>query len=167
MDVTERPGRKALFSGAGGPAGSSAGSSEEIAAHVRQLNEDIAASLSSAMAGRSVSPLDALKFGAEYTSLIGAVNAALPKLKSERLSPAPAALSGGTGEQSSRYEEIISDLRNRLEMMVDRNPVPMLVTTPAFAITDANDAYVQMSGLRQDELKNTSLAGFKLHLPER
>ncbi len=162
MDVTERQGRKALFSGAGGPIGPSAGSSEEIAAHVRQLNEDIAASLSSAMAGRSVSPLDAMKFGAEYTTLIGAVNAALPKLKSERLSPVPAALSAGTGEEASRYEEIISDLRNRLEMMVDRNPVPMLVTTPAFAITDANDAYVQMSGLRQDELKNTSLSGFKL-----
>ena len=162
MDVNERPGRKALFSGAGGPAGPSAGSSEEIAAHVRQLNEDIAASLSSAMAGRSPSPLDAMKFGAEYTTLIGAVNEALPKLKSGRLSPAPAVLSPGTGEQLSRYEEIISDLRSRLEMMVDRNPVPMLVTTPAFAITDANDAYVQMSGLRQDELKNTSLSGFKL-----
>ena len=66
--MTERPGRKALFSGAGGPAAPSAGSSEEIAAHVRQLNEDIAAALSSAVAGRAVSPLDAMKFGAEYAT---------------------------------------------------------------------------------------------------
>ena len=47
-------------------------------------------------------------------------------------------------------------------MMVDRNPIPMLVTTPSFSITEANDAYVQMSGMREADLKNTSLAGFKL-----
>jgi methyl-accepting chemotaxis protein len=159
MDLTERPGRKALFSGAGGPAAPSAGSSEEIAAHVRQLNEDIAAALSSAIAGRVVSPLDAMKFGAEYATLISAVNAALSKLKPDRLPPIVSERDRG---ESAETDGVIADLRNRLEMMVDRNPVPMLVTTPAFSITEANDAYVQMSGLRQEELKNTSLGGFKL-----
>jgi len=159
MDLTERPGRKALFSGAGGPGAPSTGSSEEIAAHVRQLNEDIAAALSSAIAGRTVTPLDAVKFGAEYTTLISAVNAALPKLKPDRFQPTAVTLSE---RDRADVDAVISDLRNRLEMMVDRNPIPMLVTTPAFSITEANDAYVQMSGLRQEELKNTSLAGFKL-----
>lgn len=167
MDLTERPGRKALFSGAGAPGAPSSGSAEEIAAHVRQLNEEIAATLSSSVAGRTVSPLDAMKFGAEYTTLIGAVNAALAEINGRRLSSIPAAPPAGTGVQQARDDEthtdaIISDLKNRLEMMVDRNPVPMLVTTPAFSITEANDAFVQMSGLHHDDLKNTSLAGFKL-----
>ncbi|MDD1694649.1 MAG: methyl-accepting chemotaxis protein [Methanoregula sp.] len=160
--MTERPGRKALFSGAGATPSPSAGSTEEIAAHVRQLNEDIAASLSSAVAGRSENPLDAMKFGAEYTTLIGAVNAVLAILKTDRSSPGPVAPTAGYTEQPDKYNEIIADLRNRLEMMVDRNPVPMLVTTPAFSIIEANDSFVQMSGLRQEDLKNTSLAGFKL-----
>jgi methyl-accepting chemotaxis protein len=158
--VTERPGRKALFTGAGSPPVPSADSSEEIAAHVRQLNEEIAGALSSAAAGRTVIPLEATKFGSEYTTLIGAVNAAILKLKSERI-PVPSAPAGADG-QSAYYEGIIGDLRKQLEMMVDRNPVPMLVTTPSFSITEANDAYVQMSGIREEELKNTSLAGFKL-----
>ncbi|MDD4137787.1 MAG: PAS domain S-box protein, partial [Methanoregula sp.] len=160
--MTERPGRKALFSGAGAPSSPSERSTEEIAAHVRQLNEEIAASLSSAVAGRAVSPLDAMKFGVEYTTLIGAVNALFAKLDSDRRAPVPAAPSADTGVQVVQYEEIISELKNRLEMMVDRNPIPMLVTTPAFSITEANDAFVQMSGLSQENLKNTSLAGFKL-----
>jgi len=45
---------------------------------------------------------------------------------------------------------------------VTKTPIPMLITTPAFSILEANDAYVQMSGMRQDQLKGTSLAGFKL-----
>ena len=159
--MNERPGRKALFSGAGNQPGSSAGSSEEIAAHVRQLNEEIAGALSSAAAGRAVSPLDAIKFGSEYATLIGAVNAAIQKLK-PGISPEPSARSAGADGQAAYHEGVIADLRRQLEMMVDRNPIPMLVTTPSFSITDANDAYVQMSGIREEELKNTSLAGFKL-----
>ena len=176
--MTERPGRKALFSGAvtPAPAPEPSGSTEEIAAHVRQLNEEIASRLSSAVAGREVTPLDAVKFGTEYSTLISAVNAAFEKLSADRIPPAPQpafvplplvmprpeAPAPSFREETARYETIISELKRSLETMVDRNPVPMLVTTPSFVITDANDAFVQMSGLKKEDLANTSLGKFRL-----
>ena len=38
----------------------------------------------------------------------------------------------------------------------------MLLTTPSFSITEANAAYVQMSGIREDELQQTNLKDFKV-----
>ena len=73
-----------------------------------------------------------------------------------RFHPLPGAISW------PEYEQEIEDLRHRLDLMVGRNPVPMLVTTPAFSIVEANDAYVQMSGIAEDALKNTSLTGFRI-----
>ncbi|MGA2917008.1 methyl-accepting chemotaxis protein [Methanoregula sp.] len=166
--MTERPGRKALFSGAIPNAPAQAGSSEEIAAHVRQLNEEIAAALSAGVAGTTVSPLEATRFGAEYITLISAVNQALRKLTQYEKIPVPATVpfasvsSPAGSDQQARYDQEIEDLRHRLDLMVGRNPVPMLVTTPAFSIIEANDAYVQMSGIAKDALKNTSLAGFRI-----
>jgi len=161
MDLTERPGRKALFSGAKATGTPSSGSTAEIAAHVRQLNEEIASVLSSAVAGRPANSLDAVKFGAEYTTLVGAVNAVLAILKTGGRSPEPAVPKAFISGQSGSDNDIVTDLRNRLEMMVTKNPVPMLVTTPAFSIIEANEAFIQMSGLRLDDLKNTSLAEFR------
>ena len=166
--MTERPGRKALFSGAIPKAPAQAGSSEEIAAHVQQLNEEIAAALSAAAAGTTVNPLEPARFGAEYTTLISAVNRVLRELVQDRKIPVPAAVpfapvsTQATSDQQARYELEIEDLRHRLDLMVGRNPVPMLVTTPAFSILEANDAYVQMSGIAKDALTNTSLAGFRI-----
>ena len=157
--MTERPGRKALFSGA--PAPSLTNSSDEIAAHVRQLNDDIAATLSSAIAGKPTTPLEAERFGDEYTSLIAVLNSTLPRLK-PGISTPPAAVSIPGSAATANYEKTITDLEQRLELMVERNPVPMLMTTPAFSILEANAAYVQMSGMREQDLKNTSLADFRV-----
>jgi methyl-accepting chemotaxis protein len=157
--MTERPGRKALFSGAGAP--SPTNSSDEIAAHVHQLNDDIAASLSSAIAGKPTTPLEAERFGAEYTSLIAVLNAILLRLKPGISTPlAAVSIPGSTA--TADYEKTITDLEQRLELMVERNPVPMLITTPAFSIIEANAAYVQMSGIQEEDLKNTSLANFRV-----
>ena len=162
--VTERPGRKALFSGAGAPASSSDRSTEEIAAHVLQLNEEIAASLNAAVAGRMASPLEVQRFGAEYATLIAAVNAVFEKLASVEKMPEPS-----YAPPVEKIEPVaapddgrVRELQNRLDVMVTKNPIPMLITTPAFSILEANEAYVQMSGMRQDQLKGSSLAGFKL-----
>ena len=166
--MTERPGRKALFSGAIPNAPTQAGSSEEIAAHVRQLNEEIAAALSAGVAGTAPGSLDASRFGAEYITLISAVNQAIRKLAEYGRTPVPVPvpfspdISSAGSEPQLRYEQEIEDLRHRLDLMVGRNPVPMLVTTPSFSILEANDAYVQMSGIAKDALKNTSLTGFRI-----
>lgn len=160
-----------MFSGAGAPPVPAAPaapvapqttSTEEIAAHVRQLNEEIASALSSAVAGRSAGPLDAMKFGTEYASLIGAINTMFDELEKARVTPEPVVVHPPPEGMSAEAERIISDLKHRLELLVQRNPVPMLITTPAFAIAEANDAFVRMSGLKEGELKNTSLGSFKL-----
>ncbi len=60
------------------------------------------------------------------------------------------------------YEETIAELKKRLDVMVSNNPVPMLLTTPAFTIIEANAAYIQMSGIREHDLLKTSLKDFRI-----
>ena len=197
--MNERPGRKALFTGvlpgilpAGDP-------SKEIAAHVRQLNDDIAAALSSAVAGKPAGALDPSKFGVEYSTLIAAVNSAFAHIKSAPPPAVPVVPAGISSEKAREYEQTITDLEarlrqataaamatdtatgagistdpsrqyklaiadleHRLELMVEKNPVPLLLTTPSFLITEANAAYVAMSGIKSEELKNTSLTKFHI-----
>ena len=59
-------------------------------------------------------------------------------------------------------EETIAELRKRLDVMVSNNPVPMLLTTPAFTIIEANTAYIQMSGISEHDLLKTSLKNFRI-----
>jgi methyl-accepting chemotaxis protein len=158
--MTERPGRKALFSGAASPAAPPAQTNEEIAAHVRQLNEEIAAALSSAIGSQEAGPLDATRFGSEYIGLISAVNTALLRLGKER-PVATAPLSESDGGEPAESTTIIGDLRKCLEQIVAQNPVPMLVTTPELSILEVNDACLQMTGLRAEDLRNTSLADLR------
>jgi methyl-accepting chemotaxis protein len=228
--MNERPGRKALFTGAlpGAPASDP---SKEIAAHVRQLNDEIADALSSAVAGKPAGSLESSKFGVEYSSLIDAVNGTLDYIRQVLVlpvtSPAPAVITSGqvrdyeqtiadlrhqleqatsaaeatdaetagissdqarvyentiadlshrleqataaarathmaavSAEQVQQYRKTIADLEHRFELMVEKNPVPMLLTTPAFQITEANDAYAAMSGIKSGDLTNTSLTKF-------
>ena len=46
--------------------------------------------------------------------------------------------------------------------MVRNNPVPMIRTTPSFIITDANAAYIQMSGISEKDLLKTNLKNFRI-----
>ena len=46
--------------------------------------------------------------------------------------------------------------------MVSNNPVPMLLTTVAFTIIEANAAYIQMSGISEEELLKTNLKNFRI-----
>ena len=160
--MTERPGRKALFTGAGAPSAPS--HTDEIAAHVKQLNDEIASALSLAVAGKSAELLEVTKFGAEYTTLVAAVNATLTRLKTDRLQPVPAgaAPSGVTIGTATQQDGIIQELQHRLDLMVERNPIPMLLTTPSFSILEANPAFSQMSGIREENLEKTSLADFRI-----
>ena len=61
-----------------------------------------------------------------------------------------------------KSEQTIAELRQRLDMMVSKNPVPMLLTTPAFSIVEANAAYIQMSGIKESDLLKTNLKNFKI-----
>jgi methyl-accepting chemotaxis protein len=61
-----------------------------------------------------------------------------------------------------KSEQTIAELKARLDVMVSKNPVPMLLTTPAFAIIEANAAYIEMSGIRERDLLKTNLKNFKI-----
>jgi len=73
------------------------------------------------------------------------------------------------GDQVEKYkqaagelEQTIAELRQRLDVMVSKNPVPMLLTTPTFSIIEANAAYIQMSGIDESTLLKTNLKSFKI-----
>ncbi len=78
--MTERPGRKALFTGAMTPK-IQGSQPAEVTQHIQKQNDEIAAELSAAFAGRSTTLLDTTRFGPEYTTIIAAVNALLQELK--------------------------------------------------------------------------------------
>jgi len=160
--MTERPGRKALFTGAGAPAGAPS-HTDEIAAHVKQLNDEIASALSLAVAGKGAGPLEAARFGVEYATLIAAVNSVIPRIKSDQQPvasvTAPVTVATASDE---KQEAVIQELRNRIDLMVERNPVPMLLTTPAFSIIEANPAFCLMSGIREEDLEKSSLKDFRI-----
>jgi methyl-accepting chemotaxis protein len=65
-------------------------------------------------------------------------------------------------EQIRQAQQTIAELRQRLDLMVSKNPVPMLITTPTFSITEANVAYIQMSGINENEIVNKNLKSFKI-----
>lgn len=163
--MTERPGRKALFTGAGTPATNTTpdqiAAHEKLAHHVQQLNEEIAAALTAAATGKTVNTLDPAGFGTEYSALVVATNAALSRMKTEKTA-VTSVLSGSENERVAKCASIIADLEQRLEVMVAANPIPILLTTPSFSITEANAAYVKMSGIREDELQQTNLKDFKV-----
>ena len=171
--MTERPGRKALFTGAGAPVPApvattiaqgpdESGMREKLAQHILQLNDDIAAAVSAAAGGKPVAPLDATRFGSEYTVLISAINAALPKMSEDRTAKPARNMTGTGGAELDECEKTIAALEHRLDVMVAGNPVPMILTTPEFAVTEANAAYVQLSGIRAEDLKNTNLKDFRI-----
>jgi methyl-accepting chemotaxis protein len=59
-------------------------------------------------------------------------------------------------------EQTIAELKQRLDVMVSNNPIPMLLTTPGFTIVEANAAYIEMSGIRERDLVKTNLKNFKI-----
>jgi methyl-accepting chemotaxis protein len=152
----QRPGRKALFVGAPAPAGRS--SPDEIAEHVRALNEELALALKGALAKKAVKPLEPTHFGSEYTTLVDAVNLWLTQAASAT-SETPAS-EGANPELFEACLKKIDVLERRLEFMEKNNPVPMLITTPTLDITEANAAYIEMSGIPENKILSTNIVDF-------
>jgi len=155
----QRPGRKALFVGAQAPAARGA-PDERISEHVRELNEELALTLKGASARKTVKPLDAGRFGSEYTTLVDAVNAAAAQIA--QAGEVPHTAPGATPEGLAEYGKKIDVLERRLEFMEKNNPVPMLIATPALDITEANAAYVAMTGIPEDKIVRTNLHDFTI-----
>ena len=150
----QRPGRKALFVGA--PAGRSA--PDEIAEHVRELNEELALALKGALANKTVKTLESAHFGSEYATLVDAVNISLTQMAAA--GSGPAAPEGASPEVLDACLTKIDTLERRLEFMEKNNPVPMLITTPTLDITEANAAYIEMSGIPETKILSTNIRDF-------
>jgi methyl-accepting chemotaxis protein len=80
----------------------------------------------------------------------GATAPTLPASPPEEIAP---------GRES---EQTIAELRQRMDVMVSNNPIPMLLTTPGFSIVEANAAYIEMSGIRERDLLKTNLKNFRI-----
>ena len=78
--------------------------------------------------------------------------------------PAPATPANPSEEIAPirESEQTIAQLRQRLDVMVRNNPVPMILTTPSFSIVEANAAYIEMSGINERDLLKTNLKNFKI-----
>ena len=61
-----------------------------------------------------------------------------------------------------KSEQTIAELKQQIDVMVRKNPVPMLLTTLTFSIVEANAAYIQMSGISESDLLKTNLKNFKI-----
>jgi methyl-accepting chemotaxis protein len=60
------------------------------------------------------------------------------------------------------YEKTIADLKKRLDIIVSSTPVPILLTTPALSIIEANAAFIRMSGISADDLLKENLKNFRI-----
>ena len=76
--------------------------------------------------------------------------------------PVPPTTSPEKSADIRKSEQMIAELKQQIEVMVRKNPFPMLLTTPTFSIVEANAAYIQMSGISESDLLKTNLKNFKI-----
>ncbi|MDD1702413.1 MAG: PAS domain-containing methyl-accepting chemotaxis protein [Methanoregula sp.] len=166
----QRPGRKALFTGAQAPP-AVRDTKEEIAQHVRQLNDELASVLTTAADKKPVQTPDASHFGMEYTTLVAAVNTVIPLLNlPERTVDEPVVtrpqespqVSVQAAEELEKKSAQIERLKSRSEAIVQQNPMPILLVDTGFNIRVVNHAYVALSGMEKSQLLKTSLRNFKI-----
>lgn len=112
----QRPGRKALFTGAHA-APVERETKEESSQPIQKFNDEIAAMLIKATEKSTVPPLDPSKFSMEYSRLVTAANAAAPLLY------APPSSSEDSSQQTKQFNDEIADL---LIKSSDKLKVPSL-----------------------------------------
>ncbi|MDK2975302.1 MAG: methyl-accepting chemotaxis protein, partial [Methanofollis sp.] len=58
--------------------------------------------------------------------------------------------------------DTIQKLQHRAQIIVDQNPMPILILDPAFTVTSSNEAYALMSGINLERLTGMSARSFKI-----
>jgi methyl-accepting chemotaxis protein len=58
--------------------------------------------------------------------------------------------------------EEVKLLHQTADTIVQQNPIPLLMTDPRFVVTDANEAYVRMSGIARNRIIGMSLGEIKI-----
>jgi len=65
-------------------------------------------------------------------------------------------------EELKEEMDTIQQLQRRAQIVVDQNPMPILILDPAFTVTSANEAYASMSGISIDRLRGMSTRSFRI-----
>lgn len=160
--MAERPGRRALFTGTSAqkrttvPAPAGGAVAERTAVQgpdpvAERMINAITSALNRALSGAGSAKLHPEDLDVAYTPLVDAVNAAVLRL-TESLSlsqrPEPGPDSGLLKEKEAEIE----DLQQRIAMIIQQHPLPVLLVSPDLSIIEANSAFCQMSGLLRSQL---------------
>ena len=141
--MIDRPGRKALFTGPVVPG--TTGHEQGPAV----LPEAIEAALHAGISGDGSARIDLAGVPEGFRPLAASINALLAKKEEEKQA------------LRSRLEEARTLLKGS-DMIIEQNPMPILVVDTQFKITVANTAYAEMSGIPMDQVLGRSLRGFKI-----
>ncbi len=143
--MIDKPGRKALFTGPIVPG--TTGQAQKQGPVV--LPEAIEAALHAGLDGDSSAKIDLAGIQEEFRPLAASINALLEKKQEEKQA------------LRRRLEEARALLKGS-DMIIEQNPMPMLVVDPQFKVTVANAAYAEMSGIPMDQMLGRSLRDFKI-----
>ncbi|MCK9307143.1 MAG: PAS domain-containing protein, partial [Methanoculleus sp.] len=143
--MIDKPGRKALFTGPIVPG--TTGQAQEQGPVV--LPEAIEAALHAGIGGDNSAKIDLAGIPESYRPLATSINALLEKKQEEKQA------------LRHRLEEARMLLKGS-DMIIEQNPMPMLVVDPQFKVTVANAAYAEMSGIPMDRMLGRSLRDFKI-----
>ncbi len=143
--MIDKPGRKALFTGPIAPG--TTGQAHEQGAVV--LPEAIEAALHAGIGGDNSAKIDLAGIPEEFRPLAGSINALLEKKQEEKQA------------LRRRLEEAKALLRGS-DMIIEQNPMPILVVDLEFKVSVANAAYAEMSGIPMNQVLGRSLKDFKI-----
>ncbi|WP_346434904.1 methyl-accepting chemotaxis protein [uncultured Methanoculleus sp.] len=143
--MTDKPGRKALFTGPIVPG--TAGQKIEQGPVV--LPEAIEGALHAGIDGDDLAKIDLAGVPEEFRPLAVSINALLEKTQEEK-------------RDLQNRLEAAGAARQRSETIVQENPMPILVVDPQFKITLANAAYAEMSGIPEGQVLSRRLSDFKI-----
>lgn len=160
--MAERPGRRALFTGTSAQKRTTVPVPAEEAVAERTVVQEpdpvservinaITSTLNGALSGVGSAKLHSEDLGIAYTPLVEVVNAAVLRLTEAPplpRGPEPGPDSGLLKEKEAEIE----DLQQRIAMIIQQHPLPVLLVSPALSIIEANSAFCQMSGLLRSQL---------------
>ncbi len=142
--MTDKPGRKALFTGAvsGANGMPKAGSPAEIPPVVETA-------LQAAIDGDFSARIDLSGIPEFYKPFAASVNALLEKVAEEE-------------EEIQHGMQTIENLRKSSDEIIQQNPMPMLVVDQQYRVSVTNEAFVKLTGIPRERVMQMALRDFTI-----
>ncbi|MDN7024448.1 PAS domain-containing protein [Methanoculleus sp. FWC-SCC1] len=142
--MTDKPGRKALFTGAVGTGVS--GTTGQAPAEVPPAIEAV---LGKAVAGDFSGRIDPAGIPEAFRSLAASINTLLEKVEGEE-------------QEVQQSMQLVENIRKTSDEIIGQNPMPMLVVDADFRITVTNEAYAKLSGIPEEKITTMTLRDFRI-----